>query len=269
LLIQGVPHFTEMPRLDLFATTGFPFTRMADLSETIVALPAAPRPDELSLYLNLLGFMGAQTGYPALRVAVLEGGAPSAGTDKDVLLLGVYDDQTLLQQWADRVPVRPEGGRFRLAGSLGFDSVWELLPFTSASKERRAVDLLLQGDDLVDGILQSFRSPLNPDRNVVSLSAPAGRKLDTLADAWASAGSSVKVQGGISLLYGGEFRSYAVTGDSHPVGELGAWQSLQYWSRRYYWLIPVLVFGCIWFEAVVIDRLLEAIVAARLQLQRR
>jgi len=30
-------------------------------------------------------------------------------------------------------------------------------------------------------------------------------------------------------------------------GQLGIWQSLQYWSRRYYWLIPVLVFGCIWF----------------------
>ena len=267
LLIQGIPHFTEMPRLDLFATTGFPFTRMADLSETIVVLPAAPRPDELSLFLNLLGFMGAQTGYPALRVAVLAGGEPPAGTAKDVLLLGSYDDQSLLTQWADRMPVRPDRGRFRLASSLGFDSILELVPFTDASKESRAVDLLLQGEDLVDGIVQSFRSPLNSNRNVVSLSAPAGKKLDALADAWASAGSSVKVQGGISLLYGGEFRSYAIARDTRHTGELGTWQSLQYWSRRYYWLIPLLVFGCIWFQATVIDRLLEVRAAARLRLQ--
>ena len=267
LLIQGIPHFTAMPRLDLFATTGFPFTRMADLSETIVALPASPRPDELSLYLNLLGFMGAQTGYPALRVTVLEGGEPPVRTGKDVLILGAYDDQPLFKQWADWMPVQPKGDRFQLAGSLGLDSVWELLPFTGPSKERRALNQLLQGDDAVEGMLQGFQSPLNPGRNMVSLSAPAGRKLDALADAWPYAGSSVKVQGGISLLYGEEFRSYAITRDLYHLGQLGPWQSLQYWSRRYYWLMPVLVFGCIWFLAIVIDRWLEGRAAARLQLQ--
>ena len=267
LLIRGISHFTEMPRLDLFATTGFPFTRMADLSETIVALPASPRPDELSLYLNLLGFMGAQTGYPALRVMVSEGGAPLRGTGKDILILGAYDDQPLLKQWADWMPIRPEGDQFRLAGSLGIVPVWELAPFAEASKVRRALDLLLQSGDAVDGMLQGFRSPLDPGRSVVSLSAPAGRKLDALADAWASAGGSVKVQGGISLLYGEEFRSYAVARDPYHWGQLGTWQSLQYWSRRYYWLIPVLVFGCIWFLTGMADRWLEARAAARLRLQ--
>jgi cellulose synthase (UDP-forming) len=267
LLIRGISHFTRMPRLDIFATTGFPFTRMADLSETIVALPASPRPDELSLYLNLLGFMGAETGYPALRVAVLEGGTPPAGTDKDILILGTYDDQPLLKEWAAWMPVQPEGDRFRLVSPVRFGSYWELAPFTDAAKDRRVLKLLFQGDAALQGILQGFRSPLNPDRSVVSLSAPAGRKLDALADAWASAGDSVKVQGGITLLYGDEFRSYAISMEPYHLGKLGTWQSFQYWSRRYYWFMPILVFGCIWFLAVMIDRWLEARAAARLQLQ--
>ena len=39
---QGLPHFAAMPRLDMFANTGFPYTRLADLSETLVLLSAEP-----------------------------------------------------------------------------------------------------------------------------------------------------------------------------------------------------------------------------------
>jgi hypothetical protein len=35
-------HFLAMPDLRAFANAGFPFSRMADLSESIVVMPKAP-----------------------------------------------------------------------------------------------------------------------------------------------------------------------------------------------------------------------------------
>ena len=40
--LRGYPHYAPMPNLEIFANAGFPFTRLADLSETTVVLP--PRP---------------------------------------------------------------------------------------------------------------------------------------------------------------------------------------------------------------------------------
>ena len=69
--LGGAVHYTELPNLRLFAKAGFPFTRMADLSQTAVLLPSAAGPEVTGLYLDLMGYFGAQTGYPALRVQVV------------------------------------------------------------------------------------------------------------------------------------------------------------------------------------------------------
>src|ERR1017187_96772 len=37
--LRGYPHYAPMPNLETFANAGFPFTRLADLSETTVVLP--------------------------------------------------------------------------------------------------------------------------------------------------------------------------------------------------------------------------------------
>jgi cellulose synthase (UDP-forming) len=266
LLIQGMSHFVEMPQLNLFGTTGFPFTRLADLSETVVDLPAKPTQSEVSLFLGILGFMGAQTGYPATRVSVLEGATPSAGADKDVLLLGTYDDQPLLKQWGDAMLVRTEDGHLRMASPLGLGRLFELMPWTQAAHEQRGLDLLLQDDSAIEGIIQGFRSPLSPDRSVVSLATP-GRDLNALADAWSPFSPGFQISGGASVLYSGQLRSFDVNRKRYYAGQLDNWQAVQYWTRRYYWLSPILVFGWIFVLALVVDRWIEAIAAWRLQLQ--
>jgi cellulose synthase (UDP-forming) len=37
--LRGYPHYAPLPNLETFANAGFPFTRLADLSETTVVLP--------------------------------------------------------------------------------------------------------------------------------------------------------------------------------------------------------------------------------------
>jgi cellulose synthase (UDP-forming) len=71
----GAAHLVSLPNLLLFANAGFPFTRYADLGSTAVVLPpVADRGPEMSLYLDLMAYFGAQTGFPALRVRVAHSG---------------------------------------------------------------------------------------------------------------------------------------------------------------------------------------------------
>ena len=76
------------------------------------------------------------------------------------------------------------------------------------------------------------------------------------------------MRGDLSLLYGGQFHSYTFSRNRYHEGRLGVWQALQYWSRRFFWLSPILVLLWVWILAHLLDRWLEAKAVARLQVQR-
>ena len=60
--LSGFPHYMALPDLAAFANGGFPFTRMADLSQTAVIMPDDPSSADYSLFLLEMGRMGASTG---------------------------------------------------------------------------------------------------------------------------------------------------------------------------------------------------------------
>ena len=68
--IRDIPHWHQMPDLEVFSNAGYPFTRKADLADTAVVLPDIPTVDEIEMYLTMMGHFGAQTGYPVINVEV-------------------------------------------------------------------------------------------------------------------------------------------------------------------------------------------------------
>ncbi|MGP4763411.1 cellulose biosynthesis cyclic di-GMP-binding regulatory protein BcsB, partial [Klebsiella pneumoniae] len=84
-----------------FQSSGFPFTRMADLAETAVVIPAGASAEEISLLLDLLGRFGESTGLPASGVSVTQGDSDAELEDKDLLVLATGSNQSLLERWAD------------------------------------------------------------------------------------------------------------------------------------------------------------------------
>ncbi len=62
--LRGYPHYAPLPNLELFANAGFPFTRVADLSETTVVLPPTPTEQEIETFVTLMGHFSRQTGFP-------------------------------------------------------------------------------------------------------------------------------------------------------------------------------------------------------------
>ncbi|WP_224019554.1 cellulose biosynthesis cyclic di-GMP-binding regulatory protein BcsB, partial [Burkholderia vietnamiensis] len=106
--VSSFPHYIALPDLAAFANSGFPFTRMADLSDTAVVLPNEPSADVYGLYLLAMGRMGASTGYPVSGVAVTDAAGVDAFASRDLLILGAPDTQPLLSRWAARIPFDDE-----------------------------------------------------------------------------------------------------------------------------------------------------------------
>ncbi|VEB03873.1 cellulose synthase regulator protein [Klebsiella pneumoniae] len=48
-------HFIALPDLRVFANAGFPYSRMADLSDTLVVVPKAPTQGQVATLLQALG----------------------------------------------------------------------------------------------------------------------------------------------------------------------------------------------------------------------
>src|SRR5690625_374866 len=123
----------EMPNLRSFAGSGFPFSRMADLSETIVVLPEQPTVAQVTTLFETLGGIGAQVGYPAVGLLISHDWHAAHARDADILLIGAMpesmkaspnasvllrDTQTALQR-----PRRPGFAGSRAAVAAGLDGM--------------------------------------------------------------------------------------------------------------------------------------------------
>ena len=61
--LTGFPHYTAMPNLAYFANSGYPFTKYADLAETVVIMPDTPVVQDVEVSVD------ARTPGPLHRVA--------------------------------------------------------------------------------------------------------------------------------------------------------------------------------------------------------
>ncbi|WP_338615456.1 cellulose biosynthesis cyclic di-GMP-binding regulatory protein BcsB [Pigmentiphaga sp. CHJ604] len=174
--ISHFSHFIAMPDLAAFSNSGFPFTRMADLSDTAVVLPDSPTPADYSTYLTVLGRLGDATGYPATGVTVAAARQAETLGGKDLLVISSGGRQPLLQQWAQYMPVSLDGNAKRFSLS---DKVYQLFSWRDSDSRTNAKptrQTLAFNSASSDAIIAGFESPLSGGRSVVVISAnqPAG-----------------------------------------------------------------------------------------------
>jgi hypothetical protein len=86
-------HFLAMPDLRAFANAGFPFSRMADLSESIVVMPKAPNEGQVTTLLDTMATVGGQTGLPAINVTLTDDGSQIQNKDADIMVIGTIPDK--------------------------------------------------------------------------------------------------------------------------------------------------------------------------------
>jgi cellulose synthase (UDP-forming) len=233
--LGGAVHYTELPNLRLFAKAGFPFTRMADLSETAVLLPSAPGLELTGLYLDLMGYFGAQTGYPALRLQVAYPAEAPQLQGKDLLLLGSFSDLSDIPEIAGRLPLSYVNNSFALSrrAQWGLLPDW-LLPRNSGARQA------LNGSAPIwpEGFLQGIASPYTPGRSVVVIAGRDPSALPGLASALLTTMPLDGIDYTASLWEAGNFLSYPLSTAVYGSGELPWYRAFGYWLPHH---LPVLL----------------------------
>ncbi len=237
--------FTQMPNLQFFVNSGFPFTRMADLSETAVVVSDRPSGIELSAYLNLMGRLGALTGYPPVRMAVVRPDGVNAMADRDILLLStisrLQSGSNLLRNSALTI----SGNRLgvNLPGTL--ESVRRLFGDRSDADRIRATAGLQSVVSDSTTVLVGAESPLSSSRSVVAILAGTPQGLEGAVATMRDPDQSALIQGDLSILSGGQVTSYRVT-TPYTVGSLPFWLYPSYVLRdQPYGVVLLMVIGCL------------------------
>lgn len=194
------PHYVALPNLSYFSSLGFPFTRMADLSETAVVLPDNPNPDELTLYLTLMGRMGEATAYPTLRHTVITASDVEKVAAKDLLVIGSGKSQSLMVKWAERLPMVQNNGERYVREP---DAVWR--PTYRWEQQDLQESLRPKGSFTLTGTgslaaAMAFESPLQSTRSVVFLYADRAVDLRRLTDALSDPERMASFQGDFAVV---------------------------------------------------------------------
>jgi cellulose synthase (UDP-forming) len=260
---RGIPHSILLPRLELFADSGYPFTQWPDLGRAAVVLPDAPTPPDYEALLDMVGFFGAQTGCPATAIMVTDATHVDAGRDKDMVVLGTPASQHLLSTWAGGMPLGFSEDRAHLnemqAPSRLLHPKW---PFREKDREKLAA--LLARAPQFDVILEGFVSPFRADRTVVAVVPGDPNNGEAMATLFMPSTRTGPVYGGVAVSRDGGFQSFLVGTLAYHSGQLDPyWQSRVFLFENY-WLIPLVVVLLAFMIAIWLHRGTEVVAARRL-----
>jgi cellulose synthase (UDP-forming) len=235
-----------MPNLQLFGNAGFPFTQMADLSQTIVVLPTAPSAEEISMYLHLMSYFGTQTGYPALRVTVT-GPADVIRDGRDYLVLGTITDQPAFSSLAPMLPATFDSSGLHVKAASELSARIASLQNTAAHSlpwlfgdTSRGLTLPEIGGS-ADAVIQEFRSPASADRSVVTIALRRPSSANDFSEALLDSTRSGTIGGSIVLLRNSTFASFESNVAPYGVGSISWFALLRFYITRYFLLLLFVV----------------------------
>lgn len=234
--------FAQLPNLAYFVNSGFPFTRMADLSETAIVVPDRPDAAELRAYLDLMGRIGALTGLPATRVAVVRPDQAGTVADRDLLIVGTVRKLGGAAELLRGTPFRLTGDRIGLEVGDSLEGVRRLFGDGPSDRARAGTALSVAGESLA--ILAGGESLLASGRSVVALLAASPEALDGVVTALRDSEQAPRIQGDLAILSGGAVTAYRV-GSTYTVGRLPPWVYPSWLLRdQPLGIVGVMLVGC-------------------------
>ncbi|MFM2066435.1 MAG: hypothetical protein RLZZ584_1344 [Pseudomonadota bacterium] len=221
--LRFVEHFAVLPNLAMYANSGFPYTRYADLAETAVILPDQARAGDVTTALTALGQFGAVTGTPGTRVQVLPASRAAEASDRDLLVISSADAPPLLQGWSKSLPaVLGEQARASSPLRLFTEAGAEWFGGAAPRKRPDAGWAQLRGAGPL-GALMGFESPLRAGRSVVVLQATDESSLAEVRQLLLDPAKLARVQGDLVLVRAGQVDAFRV-GSTYEVGSLAWWR---------------------------------------------
>lgn len=252
---NNLPHFAYLPDMQMFVEDGFPFTRMADLSETVVVVPPNPSRAELSTLFSLMSHFAATTGVPPLRAAYSTSLAhlPSTFAGKDILVVAEASNLAVLSRWQHALPLGHRMERFRVNMPSYYEQMMIAFGWRWAPAEARDIEEVLRRHPKV-GVALGIQSPFDSERQVVVVSATEAAQMPSVPD-MLSYTHAVR-RGGDVLLIGKDMDNWRFLLNRRTgVGDLSWYTRLQwYLSNHWVMLVPfvlisILLLSWIFYQA--------------------
>lgn len=216
---SGYRHYIEMPSLGAFANAGFPYSRYADLAQTLVLVQPKPSNDEVSTLLNALGSIGAQTGYPALRVQMSDDWSKAKSADADMLMIGGIPPDL---QDDTKIPLLADAARSWISMPARSNAAANV-PISDSERAAESQTTISSRGPM--GAIVGFQSPFNDQRSVVALLADSPRGWELLNNALLDSGKRAAVFGSAAVIRESGVNSIRV-GETYYVGHLPWWERL-------------------------------------------
>ena len=228
-------HYAALPNLALFANSGFPFTKYADLAETTVLLPDTPRPGEIQLMLDTLGRLGAHTGTPGLRFGLLPVSRIQEAADRDLLLIASGDldpaQQQILQTWGQDLPALLRQGERSFAPLTRVqNALYDWFGWQESPPRPEAGRAILSGGGTLASIA-GLESPLQAGRSLVILNGTQPEALELIGTALNDSSRLTRIRGDLTFLRGDQVESFRVQ-EPYYVGKLPWWNWLWFHLHR-------------------------------------
>ncbi len=224
-------HFTLLPNLSYFVGASFPFTRLADFSQTTLLMPEKPSNAEIATLLDLAARAGNATGAALTQNQVMFG-LPSGGTHlarlakSDVLAISTTGDSRFNQQMLAHSPFEASGPTFGVKTPSTLDNVRSWLT-GDWYRQPLDADRYFSSNEAWRGFI-SYRSPWNRERTVVMTVATSDEQLLRLHGDLNSARINAAIRGDTAIITDENgIRSFRV-GPQYPSGEM-PWYMMVVW----------------------------------------
>jgi cellulose synthase (UDP-forming) len=223
--LTGAHHFSRMPDLSFFASSGFPFSRVADLSETVAIIPQQPQASDIEALLAITGRLGDATGAPSVGLTVARPDQIPSLKERDVLIVGPLTVANQAAALFQNAPVRFDNGRLRVASDSMIDRLFARFGSNIDQRDPAGADAALVTMSDFAGV-SSWRSPFDPGRVVVAVMAASSQRLPPIIYALARPAANAAMQGDLSIATDRSFTSFRVQPG--------------FWSGKLPWLVALM-----------------------------
>lgn len=252
-------HFMAMPDLRVFANAGFPYSRMADLTDTLVVVPKSPTEGQVATLLETAGGIGAQTGLAAINLRMTDDGGQIKDKDADLLLIG-----SIPQALKDdtKINLLVEATKSWVKMPMRHYDLASIYPDTEARTPNTRTDVTSTGPMAA---IIGFQSPYNDQRSVVALLADSPRGNELLTQALNDSGKRAAMFGSVAVIRESGVNSLRV-GDIYYIGHLPWFERIWFALSSHPVLLAILAAVSIVLLAWVLWRMLRIISRRRLDL---
>lgn len=224
---SGYRHYMSMPDLRAFTNAGFPFSRLADLSQTLVLVKPQPQPVQLTTMLDQLGNIGSLTGYPATGVAVSNDWSQAKNADADILMIGALPEDLRDASIRDDKKANLLLDATRAAVNMPNRQVALPENTAPASDATPDADVQVSAQGPISAIV-GLQSPYHAQRSVVALLADSPQGFALLNHSLQDSKQKALVYGSVAIFRDSGVNSLKV-GDVYYVGHLPWWERV--WNK--------------------------------------